>query len=545
MKELKQIMCFVWPFFKPYKKTVVPFFIFSIIYFLFSTVDALALGWLIDSMLYKQTVSSIVTCSIIFFILSIMSFALCYFVKINGQRTADLTGAECKKQLAKHIQETSLSYSSTAGSSSFMNQLNSDAALLMIFAANSALQLIGKIVIFLITIIIVFHIDIVCGIAALLEMPFVFLLYKAFSRKLLSISHEVAENRNRYFVRLFEMLRDLRYIKLNALSDETANRFAEQAAKTVKVDEKETKLEFVYSYIQGNMDVLLKIFLFFYGGISVIQGNISVGNFTIIYSYYRIITESFAYFLNFGSQIQENYAYYERLNKIVQTPEESNGSRQLEQIHKICLENVSFGYGEGKVLQNFSYQFERGKLYCIVGENGCGKSTLTMLISGIYIDEFEGKILYDGYSIKELNMKALRHKKLGICEQEPILIVDTLRYNMTYENDPSADETLMQLAKQVSIDDFLNSTEKGLDFRLGEGRSNLSGGQKQKIALIKAFFKNPDVLVLDEPTSAMDAEGRTRIISYLQQCKKNKIILTVTHDPELIEAADEVVRMGA
>lgn len=271
----------------------------------------------------------------------------------------------------------------------------------------------------------------------------------------------------------------------------------------------------------------------------------TVGNFMIIYSYYTTITGTFSYFLNFGGEIQKNFAYYERLQKIVQTPIESNGTKKLEKIHTINFENVTFGYGEGKILENFSYQFENGKLYCIAGENGCGKSTMTMLLSGMYIDEFQGDILYDGYSIKELDMKMLRRKQLGICEQEPMLIADTVRYNMTYENDSSADETLMELAKQVSFDDFLKSTGKGLDFKLGEASSNLSGGQKQKIALIKAFYKNPDVLILDEPTSAMDAEGRARMISYLQQSKKNKIILAVTHDPELMEAADEVVRMGA
>lgn len=545
MKELKQILHFVWPFYKPYKKIVIPFFITSFIYFLFTTVDALALGWLIDSMLYEKTVSSIVTCSIIFIVLNIISFALCYFVKINGQRTSDLTRAECKKQIARHIQDTSLNYSNKAGSSSFMNQLNNDAALIMIFSANSALQLLGKIAIFLITIVIVFCIDLVCGIAALVELPLVYLLYKIFRKKLLSISHEVAENRNLYFTRLFEMLRDIRHIKLNDLSDQTEERFTEQVRKGLDIDERETKLQFIYNYIQGNMDVLLKIFLFFYGGISVIRGNLSVGNFTIIYSYYTIITESFSYFLNFGSEVQENYAYYERLQKIVQTPAESNGTKELEQIHTITLKDVTFGYGEEKVLKNFSYQFERGKLYCIAGENGCGKSTMTMLLSGMYIDEFEGDIRYDDASIRELDMKAVRRKKMGICEQEPTLLVDTVRYNMTYNNDPSADEALMELAKQVSLDDFLKSTGKGLDLKLGESTSNLSGGQKQKIALVKAFYKNADVLVLDEPTSAMDAEGRKRMISYLQRIKKDKIILTVTHDVELMEAADEIVRVGA
>lgn len=168
-----------------------------------------------------------------------------------------------QKQMAQHIQNTSLNYSNNVGSTSSMNKLNNDAALLMVFSTNSVIGFVGKSVIFLITMIIVFHIDFICGIAAFVEMPLIFLLYKVFSKKLLNISHKVAENNSLYFTRLYEMLRDIRHIKLNDLSNETVKRFEKQVFKSLEVDEKEIKLEFIYNYIQGNMDVLLKIFLFF------------------------------------------------------------------------------------------------------------------------------------------------------------------------------------------------------------------------------------------------------------------------------------------
>lgn len=140
-------------------------------------------------------------------------------------------------------------------------------------------------------------------------------------------------------------------------------------------------------------------------------------------------------------------------------------------------------------------------------------------------------------------MRTLRKERVGVCEQEPYLIEDTIRYNMIYSNNTTDDEVLMKLAYQVSFDEFLKNSEKGLDTPVGEGGNALSGGQKQKTALVKAFYKNPDVLVLDEPTSAMDADGQERFKNYLTSIKKDKIIIAVTHDERMILAADEVIRM--
>lgn len=140
-------------------------------------------------------------------------------------------------------------------------------------------------------------------------------------------------------------------------------------------------------------------------------------------------------------------------------------------------------------------------------------------------------------------MRRIRKEKMGICEQEPFLINDTIRFNMIYSNENVVDDKLMKLSDVVSFDNFLKNSENGLDTMVGESGNSLSGGQKQKTALVKVFYKNPDVMILDEPTSAMDAIGQEQLINYLLEIRKDKIIIVVTHDPVLIECADEVVRM--
>ena len=200
-------------------------------------------------------------------------------------------------------------------------------------------------------------------------------------------------------------------------------------------------------------------------------------------------------------------------------------------------------YTEFWALNDVSFEVKKGEAVGLIGLNGCGKSTMVSMLSGMYIDEFKGLITYNNIPIQSLDMRKIRKEKMGICEQEPFLINDTIRFNMIYSNENAVDSELMKLADVVSFDSFLKNSERGLDTMVGESGNNLSGGQKQKTALVKVFYKNPDVMILDEPTSAMDAVGQERLISYLSEIKKDKIIIVVTHDPVMMECADEIVRM--
>lgn len=544
MKDYKKLVSYTWTYLKKYKKIVFLFITAVILDQLIDTWSAFLLGTAIDSMLVEGTMQAVITCACLYLGLNVFSFIICYFAAVGGCKAVEVCRAECKRQLADHIERTTLKYSGEVGSMSFMQKMNYDSALLIMFVINTLGQIPGYLCVFLFALFVIFKIDIICGLVALIEIPVIVILYKIFCKRLLKNSEECAECFEIENRKLYELLADTRHVKKNQIFHILEGRYNEAAKEAVKAAVVQKRWQYVYGMINGNMDVFLKVFLFFYGGISVINGKMSVGDFTIVYSYFALITTSCAFFLNFGKDVQDHKAYYERLKAITDVPEETNGTVNLEHIEEIKLSNVKFGYNETEtIVQKFSYTFQKDKLYAIVGGNGCGKSTMTSLLLGMYIDEHQGDITYNGHLIKEVDMRTLRRKNIGVCEQEPYLIEDTIRYNMTYSNDKTADETLMNLAYQVSFDGFLKNSELGLDAPVCEGGNALSGGQKQKTALVKVFYKNPDVMVLDEPTSAMDVEGQERLVRYLNEIKKDKIIIVITHDERIMQAADEVVRM--
>jgi len=205
-----------------------------------------------------------------------------------------------------------------------------------------------------------------------------------------------------------------------------------------------------------------------------------------------------------------------------------------------------------KTIYNFNVSFTKGNIYAVVGVNGAGKSTLINLIIGMYIDEYDGIISYDNTDIRSIDMISARKNLIGVAEQEPLLISDTIRYNLDFGNDINlADceriknkfaEDAISFLKILNMQDFFS--ERGLDYVVNENNTNLSGGEKQKISIAKILFKNPTVMIFDEPSSAMDEGAIVQFMNYLHETKQNKIIIIITHDEAVKECCDVVVKIS-
>ena len=378
----------------------------------------------------------------------------------------------------------------------------------------------------------------------LLELPLIVLLYKIFEKKLLTREQEAAALAEVSYGKLYETVSSIGHSKKNQIGWLLEDRFQKAARNAIESVVKEVRIGYVYGIVKDNMDVFLRVFLFFYGGFSVINGNMTVGEFTILYSYVALVITSCGFFLELGKSVQKNKAHYLRIKEISDMPEETNGTDYPSTIQEISFTNVNFSYnGKENVLQGFNQTLKRGKLYAVIGENGTGKSTMLSLLVGMYIDDYIGEITYNGKNIKELDMRRIRKEKIAVCEQEPFLLDDTIRFNVTYSNDICDDRKIMELAMKLNFDAFLSKTDDGISTVVGQNGSALSGGQKQKTALLKVFYKNAEILILDEPTSAMDEAGKEKLKAYLQEIKEDKIILIVTHDTMLMDNVDEVIRM--
>ncbi len=208
-------------------------------------------------------------------------------------------------------------------------------------------------------------------------------------------------------------------------------------------------------------------------------------------------------------------------------------------VHSISFDNVSYGYNKKDlILNNFNYTFFKGKSYALIGASGIGKSTLLKLLIGL-IPLSSGDIKINKCSINTLSLSLLR-RKIIYLEQDTVILNDTIKNNLLFGS-ANVEKQIYDAIIAAQCVEFIETFPDGYEHKVSYQGSNLSGGQKQRIGLARAIIRNPDVLLLDEATSALDLKTKDRVIRNILDLYKNKIVIFVSHDPDIRNYVDEVI----
>jgi ATP-binding cassette subfamily C protein LapB len=191
------------------------------------------------------------------------------------------------------------------------------------------------------------------------------------------------------------------------------------------------------------------------------------------------------------------------------------------------------------VLERVSFRLAAGEHVAILGRIGSGKTTILKLAMGLYRPE-SGAILIDGVDLQQMDPADLRHR-IGYVGQEPRLFHGTLRDNVTLGADGADDADVLVAARLAGLDKLIERHPLGFDLLIPEGGGGLSGGQRQAVAIARALIRNPSLLLLDEPTSAMDHSGEQGFISALKPYVRGRTLLLVTHKPTMLALVDRVI----
>lgn len=207
------------------------------------------------------------------------------------------------------------------------------------------------------------------------------------------------------------------------------------------------------------------------------------------------------------------------------------------------MENLSFQYPQTDAaqIQAISGHLGAKGIYAIVGPNGSGKSTLLKLLRGLYAPS-EGRVLIDGVDMAQLGQKTLAHW-IGYLTQQPRLLSGSIQQNIAMGAAEPTDEQILAAARLAGAYDFIVDLPQGFDTDVGEGGARFSGGQRKRIAIAQTLVNNPPILLLDEPTSDLDAQAERELVASLKSMENDKTIVVVTHSPAVLQAAKGIVVM--
>ncbi len=205
----------------------------------------------------------------------------------------------------------------------------------------------------------------------------------------------------------------------------------------------------------------------------------------------------------------------------------------------IVFENVTFSYGNGPVVKDFSLTIKKGETIALVGHSGSGKTTIANLLNRFY-DINSGALLVDGTPINKIKKESL-YSLIGVVTQEAILFNDSVENNLKLGQPNATEEQVITAAKAAYAHQFIQELPEGYKANIGEGGSKLSGGQKQRLSIARAVLKNPQILILDEATSALDTTSEKSVQQALENLMKKRTSLVIAHRLSTIQKADRIL----
>jgi ATP-binding cassette subfamily B protein len=267
------------------------------------------------------------------------------------------------------------------------------------------------------------------------------------------------------------------------------------------------------------------------GGLQVIKGHITPGNIAEFVIYVNMLTWPVTAIGWIASLTQQAAASQKRINEFLHTaPAIANPALDPQPIKgHIVFENVGFTYPDTgiKALEKVSFEIKPGQKFAIVGRTGSGKTTIADLLVRMY-DVTEGRILIDGKDIREHDLANLR-RRFGYVPQDVFLFSDTVLGNIAFGKEDLSLEAAQQYAENAAVHEDIVGLPNGYDTVVGERGVTLSGGQKQRVSIARAFAKQPDVVLLDDCLSAVDANTESKILGYLNTALADKTALIITH----------------
>jgi len=460
-----------------------------------------------------------------------------------GARTEQNMILDLRSDLFRHVQRLSLTFHDHKQTGALMSQINLQAA-----AIGNIVMVIPPIMEATVTLggmlVIASLVDWELALLSLVVVPLLYWSFGVYGRRIVPRIQEVQRLEWRSLSIVHEAMAMMRVIVSFGREDYEHQRFREQGQTAVDERVKLTVSQSLYTLGVQTATAAGASLVLGFGAWHVMQGKLSIGELIVLLTYIVSVYQPLEQVSGTIGTVHEQLVQFNASLKILDTEPEVKEKPDAVDLGRargrVAAQGVSFTYpSREETLADISFRAEPGERVAIVGHTGAGKSTLMSLLIRFY-DPKAGSISIDGVDIRDLQLDCLR-AQISVVLQDPLLFSGTIADNIRYGKLDATDEEIQAAARAANAHDFVSALPKGYDTVLGERGAQISGGERQRISVARAFLKDAPILILDEPTSSIDSRTEGVILDALDDLMDGRTSFMIAHRLSTVRHADQIL----
>ncbi|HEY2040372.1 MAG TPA: ABC transporter ATP-binding protein [Edaphobacter sp.] len=463
-----------------------------------------------------------------------------YYTESAGQWVAH----DLRMRMYNHLQRLSLNYYNTHQTGPILSTLTSDISTIQGFASSSTLDILVDMLTILSMLVLMFWLNWDFTLIAIAVTPFLLLFVSRFKKSVKAATHEVRKQQSAIVGVVQQGLESIQVVKAFGQEGAEEEMLKTVSQATVAAALKARSVKALLSPVVTVVVAICTAIVLWRGAALILAGTMTVGSLTVYLAYLSRFFKPVKDLATTTNAIAQVTVGVERVRDILDTdaiiPEKPDAIASETLKGEIELRNVAFGYDKDTpILTDVSFSIQAGEFVGIVGPTGAGKSTVVSLIPRFY-DVTSGSVLVDSVDVRDYQIKALRDQ-IGYVLQDTVLFHGTILENIAFGNPHASRDEIVAAAKLANADEFIARMPQGYETVVGERGSTLSGGQRQRIGIARVMVRNNPILLLDEPTAALDSESEKLVIEALETLMKGRTVIAIAHRLTTIHDADKII----
>ena len=471
---------------------------------------------------------------------AVASYVANYYTTSIGQWVAN----DLRLRAYHHLQQLSLHYYNAHDMGTLLSTLTADVQTIQAFASSSTLGMLVDLLTIVGMLVIMFWLNWDFALIAVAVTPFLLLMISRFKKAVKKAQKEVRKQQSNIVAVVEQGLESMKVVKAFGRQDLEQQELSEVSQATVAAALKARRVKALLAPTVSIVVALCTAFVLWRSSSLILRGAMTAGALTVFLSYLSQFFKPVKDLATMTNTIAQTAVGVDRVRAILEAgdiiPEKPDAQDPGPLKGDIEFEHAAFGYQkDAPVLKDVSFKIKAGEMVGVVGPTGTGKSTIMSLIPRFY-DPDGGRVLVDGVDVRDYKLEGLR-SQIAYVLQETVLFRGTVAENIAYGKSGATRSEIEAAAKLANADEFISKMPQGYDTMVGDRGDTLSGGQKQRIGIARAIIRNNPILILDEPTAALDTESEKLVIEALERLMKGRTVITIAHRLSTIRDADKIL----